>query len=129
MTTNNYNVFICVRRGVGQGLTPVMKSAFDLQKNSAIRSFVENGGGYIGIDYGATIAASGPSALPGILKSFLRKNSYITGLSLTNSSYTFGIYNCMMSLDLVNTSSPLVFGLNKTIRTLYDKWTNIHRDR
>lgn len=119
LTIDHYNVFICVRRGVGQGYAPIITSALNVQKNAALRSFVEQGGGFIGIKYGAAVASSGPSCL-GILKSFLKKPLSIVGLSLTNSSYTVGSYNCMLTLEIVNTSSPIVFGLNHTINTLFD---------
>jgi parallel beta-helix repeat protein len=118
LTTDHYNAFICLRRGVGQGIPPVINSAFDLQKNTAVRTFVQQGGGYIGVKYGATVASSGPSALLGILKSFLKRPFSVTGLSLTNSSYAMNIYSGIMTLKLVNTSSPIAFGLNATIRTL-----------
>jgi parallel beta-helix repeat protein len=118
LTTDNYNVFICLRRGVGQGYAPIISSAFDTQKTSAIRSFVEHGGGFIGIKYGAAVASSGPSILLGILKSLLKKPLSITGLSLANNSFTMGSYSCVMTVKIVNTSSPIAFGLTTNVTTM-----------
>ena len=119
LTTDHYNVFVCTRRGVGQTVAPIIKSAFEFERNSALRSFVEQGGGYIGIKYGAGVASSGPSPL-GILKSSLHTPFYFTGLSLTNSSFLPSTYVCVLTLTLVNTSLPVVYGLDHTITTMFD---------
>ncbi|HVQ01345.1 MAG TPA: NosD domain-containing protein [Candidatus Thermoplasmatota archaeon] len=118
LTTDNYNVFVCLRRGVGQGYSSIIASAFDTQKTSAIRSFVQRGGGYIGVKYGAAAASSGPTMLLGILKTLLKRPLAFTGLSLTNSSFTMGRYSCVMTVKIINETSPITFGLSNNVTTM-----------
>lgn len=120
----DFNILLWLRRGVGYGTEAAIQSAFDIKENNAIRKFVEEGGGFFGIKYGAVLASSGVYLPSSILESFFKNLPSIGYLALTRSSYKICPYiglhqHNTITLEL-NDENPISFGVNKTIETIYE---------
>jgi hypothetical protein len=105
------------------------RSLSNMDQIESIRNFVRNGGGYIGSCYGAFAASSGfPNPLTLIslryaYNPYLPCNFPCYGLSLSDSlmwhKFTGFSKHYLTTNKVINSSHPLFFGVNETIRDFF----------
>ena len=129
LSNDDFNVFMWPYQPNPATTLDAIKPLTNTEGLDAIRKFVRNGGGYIGSCYGAQVATSGN--IRPIPFNFLRY-AYNPNLSFCGSfgflalSDSLAVYRAFFkpafyaaTIELTDTSHPLAFGLNKTVKDLW----------
>ena len=130
LNNNDFNVFMWPYNPRPGTTAEQLKSLTNTQTDAAIRTFVNNGGGYIGSCYGAFAGSSGlliPTPIHSLLRAYdptLSRAPLSTTLSLSDS-FMYQIRILELSLfittsNITDTNHPLSFGLNRTIKEFFE---------
>lgn len=131
LTTDDFNVFMWPYNPMLGTAYEVLVDFFNKNRSNAIRSFVRNGGGYIGSCYGAQVGAAG---LIQPIPVFSLRHAYNTNLSFQYPSVSLSLSDSLMSVKLLvrkypiyvstieieDMSHPLSFGINKTTKVFFN---------
>ncbi|KYK24785.1 hypothetical protein AYK25_01780 [Thermoplasmatales archaeon SM1-50] len=111
LNTRAFNVVIWPG-GIPPDLISVVKAA-NLKICKAIRTFVNDGGGYVGTCYGATSSTSGLLVPFNFIQNFKRNLPTIGTLSLTSCSALLMDCAATISIQIENHDHTISFGLEK----------------
>jgi hypothetical protein len=119
LNNNDFNVFIWPG-GNGQ-LQGLIEDQFHSQAFNKIRSFVGNGGGYIGFCYGGYEASKGYILPLNLLKPYLSENPIIPPFLSIIDAYTFRALPGLggVTIKIIDSDNPLTFGLNQVFSSQY----------
>ncbi|MEA3457734.1 MAG: hypothetical protein U9R21_03560, partial [Candidatus Thermoplasmatota archaeon] len=119
LNNTDYNLFIWSGSNTGLGYKPLIETGLHIKANTAIRDFINNGGGYIGSCYGANAASSGifiPFNMP---QCYIKKIPTAFCLSLTSALSINTNFAGITTAKIVNRSHPVSFGLEKIQKSFY----------
>ena len=115
LTNSRYNVLIVPGGRLMEGFKKDLNFFQKIARQTAIKNFVSNGGGYIGSCYGAFISSSGMRYTPFLLAQYYTKKLPSFGfLSLSDALLGLGVPS-NINISIKEFDSPVLFGLNGTI--------------
>ncbi len=115
LTNNRYNVLVVPGGRLMEGFRKDLNLFQKINRQEMIKSFISNGGGYVGSCYGAFISSSGMRYTPFLVAQYYTKKLPSFGfLSLSDALLGLGVPSDI-NISIKDSDNPVLFGLNGTI--------------
>jgi len=128
LNNNDFNVFMWPYKPNPARYYEMIKTLSNVKGSNAVRKFVRNGGGYIGTCYGAIVASSGSLSPIPIFSLRHAYNPYLSSIPFFDIAISDNLMRPFLDKEnlyittgeIVNTSHPLSFGINRTVKEFFN---------